>query len=280
MDAKSGTNTKTGQALGRRQELVVPGLRRHDRPGRDRHRQALRRDRHVHLRSRLHLDRQPASPRSPTSTATRASCSIAAIRSSSSPSTATSSRPATCCSTANCRPPAQKADFDYRVTRHTMVHEQMSRFFQGFRRDAHPMAVMAGCGRRAVGLLSRLHRHLRPAPAHDRLDPHDREDADARGHGLQVLRSASRSSIRRTTSTTRRTSCACASRCRARSTSRTRCWRARWTASSSCTPTTSRTPRPRRCGSPARPAPIRSPASRPASPACGVRRMAAPTRRR
>ena len=31
---------------------------------------------------------------------------------------------------------AQKADFDYRVTRHTMVHEQMSRFFQGFRRDA------------------------------------------------------------------------------------------------------------------------------------------------
>src|SRR5947209_12902174 len=39
---------------------------------------------------------------------------------------------------------AQKADFDYRVTRHTMVHEQMSRFFQGFRRDAHPMAVMVG----------------------------------------------------------------------------------------------------------------------------------------
>src|SRR5215208_2117861 len=39
---------------------------------------------------------------------------------------------------------AQKQDFDYRVTRHTMVHEQMSRFFQGFRRDAHPMAVMCG----------------------------------------------------------------------------------------------------------------------------------------
>ena len=37
---------------------------------------------------------------------------------------------------------AQKADFDYRVTRHTMVHEQMARFFQGFRRDAHPMAVL------------------------------------------------------------------------------------------------------------------------------------------
>ncbi|HML08869.1 MAG TPA: citrate/2-methylcitrate synthase, partial [Xanthobacteraceae bacterium] len=39
---------------------------------------------------------------------------------------------------------AQKADFDRRVTHHTMVHEQMSRFFQGFRRDAHPMAVMVG----------------------------------------------------------------------------------------------------------------------------------------
>jgi citrate synthase len=45
---------------------------------------------------------------------------------------------------------AQKADFDYRVSRHTMVHEQMMRFFQGFRRDAHPMAVMVGC----VGALS------------------------------------------------------------------------------------------------------------------------------
>jgi citrate synthase len=37
---------------------------------------------------------------------------------------------------------AQKEDFDSRVTHHNMVHEQMARFFQGFRRDAHPMAVM------------------------------------------------------------------------------------------------------------------------------------------
>src|SRR5262250_3278366 len=44
----------------------------------------------------------------------------------------------------------QKKDFDYTVTHHTMVHEQMSRFFQGFRRDAHPMAVMVG----SVGALS------------------------------------------------------------------------------------------------------------------------------
>ena len=44
----------------------------------------------------------------------------------------------------------QKADFDMSVTRHTMVHDQMNRFFTGFRRDAHPMAIMVAC----VGALS------------------------------------------------------------------------------------------------------------------------------
>ena len=41
-------------------------------------------------------------------------------------------------------------------------------------------------GRRAVGLLSRLHRHLRSLPADGRLAAHDRQDADDRGHGLQI----------------------------------------------------------------------------------------------
>jgi citrate synthase len=45
---------------------------------------------------------------------------------------------------------AQKEDFDNRVIHHTMVHEQMARFFQGFRRDAHPMAIMVA----AVGALA------------------------------------------------------------------------------------------------------------------------------
>jgi citrate synthase len=45
---------------------------------------------------------------------------------------------------------AQKKDFDQRVTNHTMIHEQMARFFQGFRRDAHPMAVMVA----SVGALA------------------------------------------------------------------------------------------------------------------------------
>ena len=47
----------------------------------------------------------------------------------------------------------KKAEFDtFRntITHHTMVHEQMTRFFTGFRRDAHPMAVMCG----VVGALS------------------------------------------------------------------------------------------------------------------------------
>ena len=44
----------------------------------------------------------------------------------------------------------QKDEFDGIVTRHTMVHDQLSRFFNGFRRDAHPMAVMVG----VVGALS------------------------------------------------------------------------------------------------------------------------------
>jgi len=38
----------------------------------------------------------------------------------------------------------QYEDFENRVTYHTMIHEQMSRFFTGFRRDAHPMAIMVG----------------------------------------------------------------------------------------------------------------------------------------
>ncbi|MHB8883879.1 MAG: citrate synthase [Methylovirgula sp.] len=45
---------------------------------------------------------------------------------------------------------SQRNDFDYRIRRHTMVHEQMARFFQGFRRDAHPMAVLVA----SVGALS------------------------------------------------------------------------------------------------------------------------------
>ncbi|QDZ02463.1 citrate (Si)-synthase [Nitratireductor mangrovi] len=65
----------------------------------------------------------------------------------------------------------QKEDFDYRVTRHTMLHEQMSRFFTGFRRDAHPMAVMCG----VVGALSAFYHD-----STDISDPHQRMVASMR----------------------------------------------------------------------------------------------------
>jgi len=46
--------------------------------------------------------------------------------------------------------PKESADFVRTITRHTMLHAQFDRFFEGFRRDAHPMAIMCG----AVGALS------------------------------------------------------------------------------------------------------------------------------
>jgi citrate synthase len=60
----------------------------------------------------------------------------------------------------------QKAAFTAKVTEHTMVHDQMARFFTGFRRDAHPMAVMVG----VVGALSAFY--------HDSLDINNPEHRD------------------------------------------------------------------------------------------------------
>ena len=39
---------------------------------------------------------------------------------------------------------AEFADFERTITHHTMLHAQFDRFFQTFRRDAHPMAIMVG----------------------------------------------------------------------------------------------------------------------------------------
>ena len=46
--------------------------------------------------------------------------------------------------------PVELEDFEERVTKHTMLHEQMMYLFRGFRRDAHPMAIMTG----VVGAMS------------------------------------------------------------------------------------------------------------------------------
>ena len=51
----------------------------------------------------------------------------------------------------------QKTEFENTIKNHTMVHEQLAKFFSGFRRDAHPMAVMTGVVGALVSLLSRRH---------------------------------------------------------------------------------------------------------------------------
>ena len=66
---------------------------------------------------------------------------------------------------------AELEDFEHRVTTHTMLHEQMMYFFRGFRRDAHPMAVMTG----VVGAMSAFYHD-----STDITDPWQREVASIR----------------------------------------------------------------------------------------------------
>ncbi|MBN9787793.1 citrate (Si)-synthase [Pseudonocardia sp. TMWB2A] len=63
-------------------------------------------------------------------------------------------------------------DFTYTISRHTMLHEQLATFYRGFRRDAHPMAVMCG----VVGALSAFY--------HDSTDITDPEQRKIASHRL------------------------------------------------------------------------------------------------
>ncbi len=65
----------------------------------------------------------------------------------------------------------QLEEFESLVTHHTMLHEQMINFFRGFRRDAHPMAIMVG----VVGAMSAFYHD-----STDINDPHQREVATIR----------------------------------------------------------------------------------------------------
>lgn len=67
---------------------------------------------------------------------------------------------------------AQKEQFVKNLTYHTMVHEQLSMFFRGFRRDAHPMAVICG----VVGALSAFY--------HDSTDINDPKQRLIASHRL------------------------------------------------------------------------------------------------
>ncbi len=172
----------------------------------------------------------------------------------------------------------QKSDFDYRVTRHTMIHEQMTKFFTGFRRDAHPMAVMVGC----VGAMSAFYHD-----STDITDPHQRmvasirliakvptlaamaykyhigqpfmypkNDLDFASNFLHMCFGVPCEDYKVNPF-----------------------WLARWTASSSSTRIMSRTPRPRPCVSPVLQAQIHLHVSLPALPVSGALPMAAQTKR-
>lgn len=66
----------------------------------------------------------------------------------------------------------QKAEFERQITYHTMLHEQLQYFYRGFRRDAHPMAIMVG----VVGALSAFY--------HESTDIHDPEKRRLATHQL------------------------------------------------------------------------------------------------
>lgn len=61
---------------------------------------------------------------------------------------------------------AERNEFTNTITHHSMVHEQLINFYKGFRRDAHPMAIMVG----VIGALSSFY--------HDSLNYHDPEQRD------------------------------------------------------------------------------------------------------
>jgi citrate synthase len=67
---------------------------------------------------------------------------------------------------------AELTEFEHTITHHTMVHDQFNRFFQGFRRDAPPMAVMVA----AVGALSAFY--------HDSTNIHDPKQREIATHRM------------------------------------------------------------------------------------------------
>ncbi|MES2755011.1 MAG: citrate synthase, partial [Pseudomonadota bacterium] len=67
---------------------------------------------------------------------------------------------------------AELDKFSYTISRHTMLHEQLATFYRGFRRDAHPMAIMCG----VVGALSAFY--------HDSTDINDPQQRVIASHRL------------------------------------------------------------------------------------------------
>ena len=158
-----------------------------------------------------------------------------------------------------------------------MVHEQMHFFVRGFRRDAHPMAILTGL----VGAMSAFY--------HDSTDIHNPEHRKISAIRLiakmpTLVAMAYKYNAGQPYMYPRNSLSYAGNLLHMMFANPCEDYvvnpviERRWTASSSCMPTTSRT-RPRRpCACAAVPAPTRLRPSPPASPACGARPTAAPTK--
>ena len=171
--------------VGTEGEKAIDIRKLRDASGRDHARPRLRQHRLVQQRDHLHRRRQghPALPRLPDRGARRA----ARLPRGRLPADL---RRAARTSRSGPTSPAQ-------ITRHTLIHEDMKKFFEGFPPHAHPMAILVGDGGVAVDLLPRRRAGGTVdlnivAPA--------REGADDRGVLATRRASASRSSTRATTS--------------------------------------------------------------------------------
>ena len=134
------------------------------------HRRRLRVGDHLHRRRQGH----PALPRHPDRAARRAD------------TCRRSSRRRTCSSTATCRPAASSTS-SATASAHTLLHEDMKRFFDGFPKDAHPMAILSSM----VSALSTFYpdsdRPARPRAGAALDHPPDGEGADDRGVLVQEV---------------------------------------------------------------------------------------------
>ena len=163
-----------------------------------------------HPRLRLREHRRRASRRSPSSTATpgilryRGIADRGARRAATHPSFLETVVPAHLRRAA--RPRTQLDEFRFGIRKHTLLHEDVKRFFDGFPKDAHPMATLVVGGQRAVDLLPGQRRPARPR-AGAALDHPAHGEAARRSRRTRTRsRSASRSSTPTTRSTSSRTS--------------------------------------------------------------------------
>ena len=158
----------------------------HDRPLGRRHRQALRPDGHVHLRSGLHFDREHGIE---DHLYRRRRGRAALSRLSDRRARRARRFPRDLLPAALRRAADRRAEGRLRLSRHAPHHGARAddAVFQRLPPRRASDVGDGGLRRRARRLLSRLDRHQRSVAAPGRLDPHDRQDADARGDGLQIF---------------------------------------------------------------------------------------------